>query len=112
MPKTGESRRKLINTKNMSIINVHVDINLGDGDATILIFNHNVSYEHYFSDENPDDWNPDLAPGVYAVNFAGACPPGGTVILNITKILNSNPVMPITANTSGQHFLKYATITV
>ncbi|HTA26880.1 MAG TPA: hypothetical protein VK809_03780 [Bacteroidia bacterium] len=95
----------------MATINVHVDINLGIGDSTVMIFNHNVSYEHYFP--TTGDWSLNLDPGVYAVNFAGACPPGGNVVLTITGMTSSNPTMPITATIAGGgHFLDYVTITV
>ena len=101
-----------LNLSNMSTITVTASLLLGNDDASVNIFNHVVTYEHYFSATSPNPWKQDLAPGDYLVGVAGNCAPGGSVQINITKISGSTPAMPLPKITAAGPYLQSATITV
>jgi len=96
----------------MATITVSAAILLGNGDASVNIFNHVVTYEHYFDAASPNPWNLDLDAGDYLVGVAGNCPPGGSVEINITGISGSTPAMPLPKITVAGPYLQSANINV
>ena len=94
----------------MAKITVPVKIQLGKGDASVIIFNHLVSFENYFTKSGT--WSLNLAPGKYSVSIAGTCPPGGTVDINITGLSAAQPPMPFPQIANAGPFVETAIINV
>jgi hypothetical protein len=83
----------------MSIVSFKVTISNGSGDVSISIFDHLISFEHFFPTSGT--WNQDLHAGHYLINIAGTCPPGGSVAINITGIQSCGKQLPIIISKGG-----------
>ena len=95
----------------MKQITITAALLLGNGDATVNVFNHSVNFSHFFSAVNPSPWVLALDPGDYLVGIVGTCPPGGSVTIDMAGIASSAPAMPLQFTTTGK-FIQGASIVI